>query len=74
MQKVLEIEFNLEVLLDIVMVSVEELYQLESGSILDLNKKIEEVADIYINKQKRGEGEITIKNSKYAIKIKDLNN
>ena len=72
LKKILDIELDMSVIFAKKKIMLEELYNFEIGKVIKLNKKIGEKSTIFINNQKIGEGEIIIKNSKFAIKIDRL--
>ena len=71
-QKILNINVDFSSILATLELSIDEIYALEKGSIIKLNKKTDENSLIFINDKIVGDGEITIKNSKFAIKINRL--
>ncbi len=72
LKKILEIEVDISVIFAKREILLEEIYSFEVGKVIKLNKKIGEKSAILVNNQNIGEGEIIIKDSKFAIKIEKL--
>jgi len=72
-KKILNINVNMTVIFTEIEINIQELWDLEVGKMMKLNKQMDSPSIILINNQNVGIGEIFIKNSKFAIKINQLN-
>ena len=70
--KIVDMSVDFSSVLANIELTLDELRELKEGSVIKLNKKVDENSLIYINSKVVGDGEITIKNSKFAIKINRL--
>ena len=53
-------------------ISIQKLLQMGPGSVLELNKPIDEPADLYLKDVKFATGSIVVVDNKFAIKIKEI--
>ena len=55
-------------------ISVAELLELESGSVIDLNKPAGESVELYVNNRIFGKGEVMVYEKNLAIRINEILN
>ena len=52
--------------------SLSKVLKLKEGDIIELDKKLEDYLDVYLNGQKFGIGELIIVNDKFSLRLVDL--
>ena len=74
----LEMDFLLDVQLDIAVevgrsqMRIEDLLQLDQGSVLELESMVGQPLDIRVNNQLVARGEVVVINDKFAVRITDI--
>ena len=70
----LDMEAEINVSLGKTKMPIKQLLQLTPGSVIKLQKNIDEPVDLYFNKSRFATGSIVVVNDSFAIKINDLFN
>jgi flagellar motor switch protein FliN/FliY len=52
--------------------SLSKVLKLKEGDIIELDRKLEDYLDVYINEQKFGIGELIVVNDKFSLRLVDL--
>ncbi|TCK03876.1 FliM/FliN family flagellar motor switch protein [Phorcysia thermohydrogeniphila] len=52
--------------------SLSKVLKLKEGDIIELDRKLEDYLDVYVNGQKFGIGELIIVNDKFSLRLVDL--
>lgn len=71
---ILDIPLEVSVELGKVKMLINDLLQLNQGSIVELTKTISEPLDIYINNKLIAKGEVVVMDEKFAVRVVDIIN
>lgn len=68
----LDVQLNIQVEIGRTQIRIEELLELDQGSIVELQSAIGEPLDIRVNEKLVARGEIVVINDKFAVRITDI--
>ncbi|MFP4380718.1 MAG: flagellar motor switch protein FliN [Candidatus Sumerlaeia bacterium] len=74
----IDIDFLLDISLDVTVevgrtkMMVNDLLQLQQGSVIDLDKMVGEPFEVYVNKKLMAFGEVVVVNEKFGIRLTDI--
>ena len=74
MDFLLDVQLNIGVEVGRTQVQVEDLLQLDQGSVLELDSTVGQPLDIRVNNQLVARGEVVVVNEKFAVRITDIIN
>ena len=72
MDFLLDVQLNIGVEVGRTQVQVEDLLQLDQGSVLELDSTVGQPLDIRVNNQLVARGEVVVVNEKFAVRITDI--
>ena len=72
MDFLLDIQLNIGVEVGRAQMQVEDLLQLDQGSVLELDRTVGQPLDIRVNNQLVARGEVVVVNEKFAVRITDI--
>jgi len=72
MDFLLDVQLNLGVEVGRTQMQVEDLLQLDQGSVLELDSTVGQPLDIRVNNQLVARGEVVVVNEKFAVRITDI--
>jgi flagellar motor switch protein FliN/FliY len=73
MEMMLDIELPVRISLAKAVVPLREILKLSTGSVLELNRSLDDAADIVVNNRVVAQGEIVVVEGNYGIRIQRVN-